>query len=252
MPTRHLVLTRPRGVASTLAGRCTAAGWQVLDAALQAIGPASADEIAQARQAASDADLIVLVSPMAVSEAIKHLAVVLRGKPLAVMGAASRQSLLQAGMDDQQCIVSTSQDALGLLPDIRARLPAPGARVLVLRAQEGKDELLDALELAGYRTQTAAIYRRETLDWPSGLAEQIVARCDDAQARVAVLFTTASSVGHTLARFTPAQQAQIGTKAVAVASHPNVVKAAQNAGMQHVIPSLGDESAWFATLESLW
>jgi uroporphyrinogen-III synthase len=250
-----VALTRPRGVDSQLAQQLQASGCQVLDCAMTSIVDATPEELDHAVQLFEAADACVLVSPQAVKAALAASCSTLPGKLIAVMGPASKALLVQGGIAPQYILESATQDGLGLADELVARLHhapdcAVPACVVIGRARSGRDDLARALSAQGLMVNFATLYHRNDLAWPDTLAQRLFAACDN---DLRILFTTSSAPGEFAARLKaadPARTADALRRATALCTHPNVERAAADAGFVRIITQMGDESAWLASLQS--
>jgi len=120
-------------------------------------------EVAQAIAQLGDYDLLLLTS----ANAARHFAARVReaGRSLAdlkalvaCVGPASARAAEQEGLEVHK-LPSERYDAEGLLARLRAELQLEGRRVLMPRAEQGRDILPEGLRAAGARVQTLAVYR---------------------------------------------------------------------------------------------
>jgi uroporphyrinogen-III synthase len=150
--TRPLVLnTRPREQALELSRLLEATGYQSVEAPAIAIVPAwDADELESVRLAlrSGSFDWVVLPSQNAARGLEADL-----GAARVVCGTATADALgIAADVGLEKFSAAAALEAL------RSRL-APGARVLVPRAAEGRDELLDGLRRLGAEVTAPVAYR---------------------------------------------------------------------------------------------
>ncbi len=254
----HIALTRPHVHSQTgdpAAAQLIARGHRVIDCALTTLSAASETEIAHAKALFAAADLVVLVSPMAAQAAAQQCKTALQGKPLAVMGAGSQAVLQEHGWAAAQLLVSESNDGLGLVTAILARLSSQKslekrikpAVVAIGRAQNGKNDLAEALGASGVDVRFATLYHRDALAWPESLAESLAQAAQTGLLRL--LFTTGSAPAEFFSRLSATQRA-ITAQALAVCTHPNVAAAATQAGFAQLITASGNSADWIAALES--
>jgi uroporphyrinogen-III synthase len=254
----HIALTRPHLQAQTgdpTAVQLSQRGHAVIDCALTTLRNASDAELAFAKEVIGAADLVVLISPMAAQAAAQDCKTALQGKPLAVMGAGSQAILQEHGWAAEQLLVSESNDGLGLVTAILARLSSQNALkkrmkpavVAIGRAQNGKNDLAEALRASGVDVRFATLYHRDALAWPEGLAEKLAEAAQTGLLRL--LFTTGSAPAAFVSRLS-AMQRTITKQALAVCTHPNVAAAATQAGFTQLITASGNSADWIAALES--
>jgi uroporphyrinogen-III synthase len=211
---------------------------QVIDCPLNGIQPATPTELDEAAALINRAHVLVLVSPNA-TQVYAQLAAAGRisraPAHIAVMGPASSARLQLAGADrnaqSSRLLVSASNDALGLLPEL-LRLAADGESIVIGRAQTGKDALPDALRARGRSVHCVVLYHRDALAWPAALRTQIEAAVQSRQA--AVLFTTASAPAEFVQRLSAEARAVLPATA-ALCTHPNVLRAAQAQGFAEAV-----------------
>jgi uroporphyrinogen-III synthase len=253
-----IALTRPQSDLipsdESLSAYLEQRGHTVIDCALMQITQASQEDISQARQLLAKADAIVLVSPAAVHAALSHCRAQLQNKWIGVMGQGSATVLQSAAVMSQALVVSSSKDALGLLSPILAKLfkqkelekrMKPPVTVIG-RAAQGKNDLAQALQAHAIEVQYATLYQREPCSWPTQVPTQLM---QAAKQSLSLLFTTASAPEDFLQRLNSEQAAVIVSRCRAVCTHPNVVKAARQAGFEQIICAFGPPSEWISALE---
>jgi uroporphyrinogen III methyltransferase/synthase len=196
---RTVAVTRARAQASALAARLRGLGATVVEAPAirtQAL-PVELPDL-------STYDLLCVTSPTGADQLFSHLrdARALAGVTVAAIGPGTARALRAHGIEAD--IVPARAVAEGLVEALdahaAARVAAPSGpaapldaaaphfpRVLVARAAEGRDVLIDALRERGSDVDVVALY--ETLPEPLDDATQAAAAAVDY-----VLFTSASSV----------------------------------------------------------
>lgn len=151
----------------------------------------------------------------------------LAGLGLAAVGPATAAALARHGLTAG--VTATEQRGEGLA---RAMLAAMGGprRVLVLRAQAGRDALPDALRAAGCTVDVAAVYATAA---PLDLAETLRPLfAKEEAARVdAVIFSSGSTVRHVVAALGPDARARLAVVTV-VAIGPVTAEAAADLGVR--------------------
>jgi uroporphyrinogen III methyltransferase/synthase len=176
---RTVAVTRARAQASALATRLRALGAEVVEAPAirtQAL-PVELPDV-------RSYDLLCVTSPTGADQLFTHLrdARELAGVTVAAIGPGTARALRAHGVEAD--IVPERAVAEGLVEALR---DVPAERVLVARAAEGRDVLIDALRERGATVDVAALY--ETVAEPLDGATR-----DAASAADYVLFTSASSV----------------------------------------------------------
>ncbi len=208
---------------------------RVIDCPLNGIHPATPDELDDAVAHINRAHVLVLVSPNATQSYAQLAAsgrIARAPAHIAVMGPASGARLQMedvrrnAAQAPSRLLVSSSQDALGLLPEL-LDLSRDGALIVIGRAQTGKDALPDALHQQGRSVHCVVLYHRDALSWPPELRMQVETALRGGQA--AVLFTTAAAPAEFVQRL-PLELHQMLPTVDAICTHPNVLRAAQAQG----------------------
>ncbi|HEX2086973.1 MAG TPA: uroporphyrinogen-III C-methyltransferase [Solirubrobacteraceae bacterium] len=180
---RSVVVTRARAQASALAARLRELGASVVEAPAIRIEPLPA-----ALPDVRAFDLLCVTSPNGAARLLEEVrdARALAGPTIAAIGPGTARALRAGGIEPD--LVPERAVAEGLVDALR---DVPVTRALVVRAEEGRDVLPDALRERGAEVEVVAVYRT--------LAEPL-----DAGARAAALaadyatFTSASSVRHFL------------------------------------------------------
>ena len=183
---RSVVVTRARDQASELAARLAALGAEVVQAPVIRAEPLPDVELAPIGQY----DLVCITSQNAVEpffEALRRQGADARGLAgvrVATIGTATAAALRAHGIEPD--VVPERQVAEGLVEALAAEDVA-GARVLVARAEEGRDVVPDALRERGAEVDVAALYRT-VADSPSPPTLDMAAAADY------VTFTSSSTV----------------------------------------------------------
>lgn len=171
------VLTRPSGRNEALAGKLSAAGWQVLALPALVLAP-----LADAGPPPSprDFDLVVFVSGNAARLYLEQIDLP-DGWPVgttaATVGIASACALLEhpyfggGGHVLHPPADAPSHDSEALW-QVLSRGPLP-RRVLLVRGETGRDWLADRLTEAGAQVRRHALYRRQAARWPDAAVRQL-------------------------------------------------------------------------------
>jgi uroporphyrinogen III methyltransferase/synthase len=179
-----VAVTRARAQASALAARLRGLGATVVEAPAIRTRPLPV-ELPDVRSY----DLLCVTSPTGADELFTHLrdARELAGVTVAAIGPGTARALRAHGVEAD--IVPERAVAEGLVEalDAASGAPFPFKRVLVARAAEGRDVLIDALRERGAHVDVLALY--ETVAEPLDDATRDAASNADY-----VLFTSASSV----------------------------------------------------------
>jgi len=162
---KPVVITRPAAQAGPLAARLARVGCPVHVFPLLEIQPL-ADTVALVATLArlQDYALVAFVSPNAIDAAFAHIAAWPQALPAAVVGEGSRQALARHGLTEANATIISPldpgrTDSETLLQELD--LPAlRGKKVLIVRAETGRELLADQLRAAGVAVEQVAAYRR--------------------------------------------------------------------------------------------
>jgi uroporphyrinogen III methyltransferase/synthase len=154
-------------------------------------------------------------------DAPRHVARALRGLRVAAIGTQTAQRLERYGVADVIVPGEHINEALAASIAERAN---PGARILIVRAQEGRDVLPDALRAHGFDPLVVAAYRTSLTETPNFLG--------DAQSADAIVFASGSAVRGFVAAAGGAELALDLASGKAIACiGPIVAEAARAAGL---------------------
>lgn len=162
-----IVVTRPEDAGRRLTAELAAAGFDVLWLPAFDLGPASDPRaVEQALARLAEVDLAIFVSPAAARATAAALPSTWpAGTTIATVGAATERAvrdhipsagaatMLSASGDDAE----SGSEALWTVLQTQPALPR---RVLILRAQGGREWLLDQLRGAGVAVEALAVYER--------------------------------------------------------------------------------------------
>ena len=169
--TRTVVITRPAAQSAPLAARLAALGCPVDVFPLLVIAPLDdTSALEQTLSGLARYAMVAFVSPNAVDAAMAHLAHWPREVIAAVVGEGSRQALARHGINETTATIISPRDAHRsdsetLLQELD--LPAlRGKKVLIVRAETGRELLAQQLKQAGIEVKQITAYRRlaPTLD----------------------------------------------------------------------------------------
>ena len=162
---RAVVITRPAAQAAPLAARLAGMACEAHVFALLDIEPLP-DTIALKATLSrlQDYALVAFVSANAVDAAFAHLAAWPQGVIAAVVGEGSRQALARHGLTDANARIISPRDVQRtdsetLLQEIDLDA-LRGKKVLIVRAETGRELLADQLRAAGVDVEQLAAYRR--------------------------------------------------------------------------------------------
>ena len=179
---RTVAVTRARAQASALAARLRGLGAEVVEAPAIRTQPLEV-ELPDVRSY----DLLCVTSPTGADQLFTHLrdARELAGVTVAAIGPGTARALRAHGVEAD--IVPDARGGRGPVEALARRRARAVERVLVARAAEGRDVLIDALRERGAHVDVVALY--ETVAEPLDDATR-----DAASQADYVLFTSASSV----------------------------------------------------------
>lgn len=160
-----VVITRPLVQAAPLAERLSAQPIDVRVFPLLDIQPLPDQSALKAVLARlSDYAMVAFVSPNAIDAAFSHLKAWPAGVIAAVVGEGSRQALARHGVTEANAKVVSPADTRRTdsetLLDVLDLPALSGKRVLIVRAETGRELLADRLRDAGVSVEQIAAYRR--------------------------------------------------------------------------------------------
>ena len=244
-----VVVTRPGAAGRTLTDELTRSGQPALWLPAFEFGPAPDEAQARAVLASvGDFDLAIFVSPQAVRATAALLAKPWPGMTvIAAVGAGTRAALLAAlpGAANAEVLPARDEDVRGsgsesLWPLLQAMQPLP-RRVLLLRAQSGREWLAGKLQAAGSTVTSLAVYTR----LPFAPSAELCARLGAAAHAGLASVISSSDAVDTLANMLGNQPdvLQALRAGPAFASHPRIAERLHAAGFAHVVVCAPDVQA---------
>jgi uroporphyrinogen-III synthase len=240
------VLTRPAGSNEALAGKLSAAGWQVLALPALALTPLTG---AGQTPLPHDFDLVVFVSGNAARLYLEQIDLPdgwPAGTIAATVGIASAQALLQHPyFSGHGRVLHPPADAPNhdseALWQVLSQGPLP-RRVLLVRGETGRDWLADRLTEAGAQVRRHALYRREAAPWPDDAVRQLRLWAQDPAAPQPVwLLTSTAGIDAAAAAAREAGLFEWWLRSRFVATHPrlsqHLLAVAQGAGQTAMVKS---------------
>jgi len=196
---RSVVVTRARDRISNLAARIRARGGRVIELPVSRTEPIPAEDERLAgplaRFETGDFDLVCFTSPTGVATFFERLGErgldsrAFAGTELAAIGPSTARALAGRGLSAD--FLPERFVSEGMLKTLD-RVPMEGRKVLMARAEQGRDLLPEALRRRGAEVVVAPVYRTV----PERPSDEALARASEADF---VTFTSASSV-HNLLR----------------------------------------------------
>jgi uroporphyrinogen-III synthase len=250
-----VVVTRPGAAGQALVAELTRRGRPALWLPAFEFGPPPDEARTRAVLASlADFDLAVFVSPQAARATAALLAGPWpAGTAIAAVGAGTRAAVLAAiaGSERARLLPARDEELEGsgseaLWPLLQAMQPLP-RRVLLLRAQSGREWLADKLQAAGSAVTPLAVYSRQ----PCAPSAELRARLAAAAAAGGLASVISSSDAvDALADGLGGQPAvlQALRAGPALASHPRIAERLRAAGFARVALCAPDADAIIASL----
>ena len=239
---RRIVVTRARAQASELRDRLEALGAEVVELPVIRIVPvAGSPEIDVALDELADYDYVILTSPNGARCLLDRLAdrgldarAFERATRIVAIGPGTADALAEGGI--RADIVPERFVAEGILEALESE-EVSGRRVLVARAREARDTLIDGLRERDASVDVVALYDTVT---EAPTPEQIAA----ALSADTITFTASSTVTSFMALISPGDRAKLAALRV-VSIGPVTSETARDAGLtvhaeatEHTIPGL--------------
>ena len=250
-----IVITRPQSQAESLALRLIALGHDVCVFPLLDIQPLSdPSQLKLCLNSLSDYAMVAFVSPNAVDAAFAFLPKWPPGVAAAVVGEGSRQALARHGVTDQTATVlspidTQRTDSETLLEVLD--LPAlAGKKVLIVRAEPGREVLADRLREAGITVDQVAAYRRGSppldAERREELSQLLEVNCDWVITSSEALRNLKDDVEQ-VAGTSGWEQIQ---RATVIVPHVRIAETAKNMGLKHVILTASGDEALVTAIQS--
>ena len=219
---RRVVVTRARAQSAALVARLGDSGAEVLHIpVIEVVPPASWDSLDHVID--NEYDWLVFTSVNGVQSFVARMHVrakdfaSLKRSRIAAVGRVTADALEQFGLHVNVVPEHSNLDALvPLLPETQT-----GVRTAVIRAEEGRDALVDALRRKGGVVDLAIAYRTVGVAYD---VNALTARIDGG-AIDAVTFTSPSTVAHFFAPLAEPARRQLEAQAVMVAIGPSTSEA---------------------------
>ena len=171
----RLLLTRPADDCAAMAAELGAAGVHVSCLPLLEIEPLTLnpEQLAPVQQLASYSAVIVVSKPAA-RLLLPDLAQLPQGPAWFSVGAATASLLEQRGVAAHWPAQGDDSEALLALPALQAATQGPGARVLIVRGEGGRETLAETLRGAGVTVDYLQLYRRRLPAYARGRLPALV------------------------------------------------------------------------------
>lgn len=252
---RPVIITRPLAQAELLAGKLRAVGINALIFPLLDIQTLpDTRELRETLEQLSDYAMVAFVSPNAIDAAFAHIGQWPASVVAAVVGEGSRQALAQKGLtSDNTPIVSprnlqrTDSETLVEVLDLAA---LAGKKVLIVRAETGRELLADRLRDAGIEVQQVAAYRRG----PVAINDARSSRFRSLLTSSADWVITSSEALRYLKDMTLQLMGEEGwqhlLKSLLIVPHERIAQTAESLGFQHIQLTESGDEALIAAIQS--
>jgi uroporphyrinogen-III synthase len=250
-----VIVTRPAAAGERLWRRLQASGYRAAWWPAFEIGPAPDPAAVRARLARLDEyDLAVFVSPNAVRAVSSVLD---RGWPLGTMvgtvGSATRAAVLSEVAVPPNSVLAPGDDDAGseAFWSAWAASGRKARRVLILRAEDGREWLGERFTQGGSTVDQLAVYSRRTCP-PASEAIRELLGCRASGVIPVTVFSSSEAV----AALEEQMRAIDGGSAflrggIALATHPRIVERLRAAGYSRISATAAADDAVVAKLESL-
>ena len=252
---RPVVITRPLAQAVPLVARLSALGmdarvFPLLD--IQQLDDAS--ELRTKLDHLTDYAIVAFVSPNAIDAAFAHLSGWPQGVSAAVVGEGSRQALARHGVSSQTASVispvdtrRTDSETLLEVMDLQALI---GKKVLIIRAETGRELLADRLRAAGITVEQVAAYRRGAPALDAQRSQQLAELADTAADWVITSSEALRHLKSAVAEVLGDDGWARMQRANLIVPHPRIAETAREMGFTHVILTSSGDEALVAALQS--
>lgn len=226
---KRVVVTRAREQASDLKRLLEESGAQVLQfPTIEIAPPESWDSLDRVIEALGDYQWVIFTSTNGVKSFFERLqekgkdARALAGCMIAAVGDTTAADLKSRGIAAD--LVPEKFQSTALLPLLNA--DQRGVRTAVIRAAEGRDELIDELRKRGGTVDLALAYRTKAADYDIEELRQLIA----SDAVDVVTFTSASTVEHFFLKLTLEERARVNAQAILASIGPTTSEAIRRHG----------------------
>lgn len=226
---KRVVVTRAREQASALKRLLEESGAQVLQfPTIEIAPPDSWDSLDAVVGNLSTYQWVIFTSTNGVKNFFERLqakgrdARALAGRKVAAVGETTAADLKSHGIVPD--LVPDKFQSTALLPLLDA--DQSGVRTAVIRAAEGRDELIDELRKRGGTVDLAVAYRTKAADFDIEELRSLIAN----NAVDVVTFTSASTVDHFFSKLTSEERASVNTQAILASIGPTTSEAIRRYG----------------------
>lgn len=252
---KRVVITRPRAQAEALIARLANAGIQSDRFPLLEIRPVSDSTELRTRLARlSDYTLVAFVSPNAIDAAFVHITEWPRQVTAAVVGEGSRQALARHGLTAPEAHIVSPVDPnrtdSETLLEVLDTAALKGRRVLIVRAETGRELLADRLRAAGAIVEQIAAYQRVL---PALDLERRAQLTELLGRQPLWVITSSEALRHLLELVRQLNLASASEQLLnspLIVPHPRIAETAYALGFTHVTQSASGDEALIAAIQS--
>ena len=250
-----IVVTRPQSQAESLAARLRDSGCDVRIFPLLDIQPLpDPTQLKSYLSRLSDYAMVAFVSPNAIDAAFAHLSHWPKEVVAAVVGEGSRLALAKHGVTHETATVLSPMDTQRTdsetLLEVLDLPSLGGKKVLIIRAETGRELLADRLREAGITVEQIAAYRRGSpvLDAQRRLElEQLITAGTDWIITSSEALRNLKSDVEQVAGIDGWKQIQ---QARVIVPHARIAETAKNMGFEHVILTASGDEALIGAIQS--
>ncbi len=242
-----LLITRPEALSQTLVENAYQQGWQAVSFCpieMQLLD----EQIGLMQEAVSQADVVFVVSPSAVSMVMPHLVNVQTKAIWACVGASSAELLAKWLPDTQIVFPKDGHDSEAVL-----RLPMwqkicqQQKKVVILRGTTGRNLLADTLSANGAQVCCLSVYKRIAKKLNLFVLEQL----QDNQMPVALVISSQEIAKQLFTQIPIALHTYLKSL-LYLSIHPRISNYLQEQGVKHIVDCGANNDAIFAALQLEW
>jgi uroporphyrinogen-III synthase len=238
----RLLLTRPAEECALLAATLAEQG--VFSSSLPLLSIEPLAETPEQRRLVLELDrlrAVIVVSKPAARLGLERIKALWPQPPAALrwfsVGAATGQILSDHGLKVQYPLMGDDSEALLAVPEFAELLHEPGARVLIMRGDEGRELLAERLRQAGAQVDYLPLYRRGLPQYPAGELPRRI----QAERLNGLVVSSGQGLQHLLQLAGEAWPELAGL--TLLVPSPRVAEMARAAGARHVVDCRGASAA---------
>ncbi len=252
---KPVVITRPAAQAEPLALRLSESGCPVRIFPLLDIQPLSdTTELTATLSKLTDFAMVAFVSPNAIDAVFAHLQFWPKSVIAAVVGEGSRLALARHGVTDANASIIAPRDKHRTDSEtllLELDLPAlRGKKVLIVRAESGRELLADQLRAAGVEVEQLVAYQRQS----PVLTEARLAELNTLLAEENDWVITSSEALRFLKQMVEQAEKSAGWQILQnktlILPHPRIAETAKECGFTRIILCGSGDEALFGAIQS--